>query len=193
VDQKRVESLVNQLMIEGLGLDLSDPNLTQTPERIARMLCNELLSSVGVEPIDLTKSFPNDKRYDEIIMFDNIPFTSVCSHHFLLFPGFAWYLYIPDTLLLGASKPARVIDFFSKKPQLQENLATEVVDHLENAVHPKGSMLVMRAVHGCMSCRGVKTGHDAGMTTSITRGCFRDTTATRMEGLDLIKLSLRFK
>lgn len=193
MDQKRAEEFIHSLMIEGLGLDLSDPNLCETPERIARMLCSELLQSVDEEPTDLTKSFPNDKGYDEIVMLDNIPFTSLCSHHFLPFPGLAWFLYIPNRNLLGASKPARVIDFFSKKPQLQENLASEIIRYIEEDVKPIGCMLVMRAVHGCMSCRGVKTGHNSGMVTSITRGAFREKEATRNEGLSLIQLSLHFK
>jgi GTP cyclohydrolase I len=93
---------------------------------------------------------------------------------------------------MGASKAARIINFFSKKLQLQENLSTEIITAVIKHIEPKGAMLVMRAVHGCMSCRGVKTGSGAGMTTSATRGCFRDNIDTRMEALELIRLSRTF-
>lgn len=190
MDEKKIIVLVEELMRSGLGLDLSDPNLKETPNRIAKMFCREFFSSLEEEPTeDLVKSFPNDKGYDEIIMHDNIPFTSMCAHHFLPFSGLAWFLYIPGNKLLGASKPARVISFFSKQPELQENLSMEVVKFINLIIEPKGIMLVMRAVHGCMSCRGVKTGLSSGLTTSVTTGVFRDNLVTRMEALDLIKLS----
>jgi GTP cyclohydrolase I len=180
-----------ELFLKQMGLNLEDPNLKRTPQRIVKMYNEELLANRNKKPNKkLIKSFPNEKEYDEIILLDNIPFVSLCSHHFLPFPGLAWLAYVPNTRLAGASKPARVIDFFAKKPQLQENLASEVVDYFVQQVQPIGVMLVMRAVHGCMSCRGAKTGDNAGMITSITRGCFRENMETRMEALDLIKLSV---
>jgi len=184
-----VASILNRL-----GLDLTDPNLTGTPSRIIKMLQTELLCNIGKRPEpNMIRSFPNDKNYDEIVLLDNIPFVSTCSHHFLPFPGLAWFAYVPDKQLIGASKPSRILDFFAAKPQLQENLASEVVDYFIEETHPIGVMLVMRAVHGCMSCRGVQTGENAGMMTSITRGCFRENLSTRMEALDLIKLSVALR
>jgi GTP cyclohydrolase IA len=180
-------------MIAELGLDLNDPNLKDTPKRIAKMYQKDFMGNVHKKPsAKLLRSFPNEKEYDEIILMDNIPFVSLCSHHFLPFPGLACFLYIPDKKLVGASKPARIIEFFSKKPQLQENLAFEVVNHFSK-IKPKGIMLVMRAIHGCMSCRGIKTGENAGLVTSITYGSFRDNIETRTEALDLIKLSVALR
>ncbi len=190
--KKELEKCLEDFLTK-LGLDLNDPNLKETPERMTRMYMEEFFKNVESEPYDLIKSFPNEKKYDEIIMMDNIPFVSMCSHHFLPFPGLAWILYIPDTLLAGASKPSRVLSFFEKKPQLQENLAMEVADFFEDDVKPKGMMLVMRAIHGCMSYRGAKTGGCAGLTTSITRGCFRDSAETRNEAFSLIHLSIALK
>jgi GTP cyclohydrolase I len=119
-----VASILNRL-----GLDLTDPNLTGTPSRIIKMLQTELLCNIGKRPgPNIIRSFPNDKKYDEIVLLDNIPFVSMCSHHFLPFPGLAWFAYVPDKQLIGASKPSRILDFFAAKPQLQENLASEVVD-----------------------------------------------------------------
>ena len=187
-----IENLFFQVL-QQMGLDINDPNLKETPARLTKMFQKEFLLNVNKTPDGIIKSFPNEKNYDEIVLMDNIPFVSLCSHHFLPFPGLAWFAYIPDRSLIGASKPSRVIEFFSKKPQLQENLASEVVGYFIKETQPKGVMLVMRAIHGCMSCRGAKTGDNAGIITSITRGSFRDNMETRMEALDLIKLSIALR
>jgi GTP cyclohydrolase I len=178
-------------MLEGLGLDLTDPNLIDTPERIAKMYCNELMGSLNKEAPTL-KTFPN-VNYDEIILFDNIPYTSLCSHHLLPFSGRAWLAYLPDKELIGASKSARLINYFSGKPQLQEKLGVEVVDYLSTEINPKGVMLVMGADHGCMGCRGGKTGFHSGMITSITRGVFREVQSAKEEVMQLIHLSIMDK
>lgn len=181
------------LILKELGLDTNDPNLRDTSKRLSKMFQEFCINEKSL-PKDIIKSFPNTNNFfDEIILMDNIPFVSICSHHFLPFPGLAWFLYVPDKNLVGASKPARILNFFSKKPQLQERLSIEVVNEFEKEVKPKGIMLVMRAIHGCMSCRGVTTGDNAGLTTSITRGCFRDYLETRMEGFELIKLSIALR
>jgi GTP cyclohydrolase IA len=184
-----VEKCMHNLITQGLGLDLSDPNLSDTPKRVARMLCNEFFESLDKLPPKVTV-FPNDKNYDEIIMLDNVPYSSTCAHHFVTFGGLAWFLYVPDKTLAGASKIARIIHYFSKKPQIQERLSREIVDFFVDKVQPKGVMLVMRGTHQCMSCRGVKTGNDAGMLTSVLHGCFKDDPAARDEGLQLIQMSI---
>lgn len=191
MDRSAVEQSVRVLLSKGLGLDLSDPNLLDTPKRVARMFCEETFSSLTGEPPKLS-SFPNED-YDEIILLDNIPYTSTCSHHLVSFSGLAWCAYIPDEELLGASKAARVIDYFSKRPQLQERLAKDVSSYINRILKPKGIMLIMRAVHSCMAYRGVKTGPGAGMLTSVTTGAFRNNLETRLEGLQLIALSAQLR
>ena len=189
MDRVSIAKAACDLVVKGLGLNLSDPNLSNTPDRLQRMYADELCSSLEKESPVLTK-FPNGEKYDEIVLLDNIPFTSLCSHHFLPFSGRAWFAYVPYLSLVGASKVARLIHYYSKKPQLQEALSIEIVDHFIKELHPKGVMLVMRAVHGCMSCRGVMTGFDAGMTTSVLRGCFKEDARTRAEAMALIQLSI---
>ena len=185
MDFKKTKESLEVLISEGLELNLDDPNLKGTPDRLARMY-NELIYDIECPSLTV---FPNE-GFDEIVMLDNIPFTSMCSHHFLPFSGLAWFLYLPDAQLIGASKIARLVQYYSNRPQLQENLSVQVVNHFCKYINPKGVMLVMRAVHGCMACRGVKTGMNAGMTTSVTRGCFREDAAIRMEALNLIQLSI---
>jgi len=177
-----------RIMTEGLGLDVQDPNLSGTPERIEKMY-KEFFRNVG-KPFEGLTVFPNEEGYDQLILLDKIHFTSTCSHHFLPFSGYAWFAYIPNDLLLGASKPARVIEHFATRPQLQENLCHDVVNHIEYKLKPKGIMLVMRAIHGCMSCRGVNQYHGAGMITSAITGVFKESKSAKDEVLDLIKLSM---
>lgn len=184
---KEIAANFHQLMSKGLGFDMTDPNLKDTPQRVERMY-NDLFKNVGKEFSGMT-SFPNSEDYDQIVLMDNIHFTSVCSHHFLPFTGKAWFAYLPDKKLMGASKAARVITHYAAQPQLQENLCQQVTNYIENDLQPKGIMLVMRAIHGCMSCRGVYQYDGAGMMTSSIRGVFKDP-AARNEVMDLIKLSV---
>ena len=182
-----VESLFRKLMEDGLGFDLSDPNLYDTPARVARMYCEEFFRNCKEEFTDF-KAFPNTHEYNQIIISDLISFVSVCSHHFLPFSGQGWILYIPDDKLIGASKPARLIEHYAARPQLQENLCHEVLNSFVSGVRPQGVMVVLRAIHGCMKCRGVRQ-EKSGMGTSAVQGAFKKADV-KAEGMDLIKLSL---
>ena len=176
-------------MREGLGFDMNDPNLSDTPKRIALMWCEELFSSVGCEFGDITM-FPNDRGIDEIIMSDKIRFTSTCSHHFLPFTGDAWVGYLPGSYLLGASKPARIVEHYSKRPQLQEHLTHEILECLEkSSLGARGIIVITRASHSCMGCRGVKQ-QDSGLIVSGIRGEFLQDPDLKLEALELIKISL---
>jgi GTP cyclohydrolase I len=178
-----------KLMRDGLGFDLNDPNLIGTPDRIAKMYCNEWFKGVNSE-FDDFKSFPNTEKYQQIICFDNIHFSSICSHHFLPFSGYAWLLYIPKDTLVGASKPSRLIDHYSSRPQLQENLTHQILNRFVEKIKPLGAMVFMRALHECMRCRGAKQTNNAGMITDAIDGCFFE---PEMENkcLKLIELSLK--
>jgi GTP cyclohydrolase I len=189
INEKMVSFHLREMMIKGLGLDLSDPNLKDTPDRIARAYCREFFAGLNEDKLPKVTTFPNKDNYNEIIMLDNIPFISMCSHHFLPFQGLAWFLYIPKRKLIGASKINRIIQYFAAKPQIQEKLSKEIMDFFIKKMDPLGAMLIMRAVHGCMSCRGVRQGLEGGMVTSAVYGSFHDNIITRNEGLDLIKLS----
>jgi GTP cyclohydrolase I len=175
------------MLTEGLGLDLTDSDLRGTPERVARMYADEFFANnSGKTPKPRIQLSPN-KNYTGIIVRDNIPFVSICAHHLLPFSGVAHLMYIPDKHLVGASKPSRIIQYFAKKPQLQEYLSAEVLDYFCCKVQPLGAMLIIRAVHGCISCRGAKDGNSSGMITSEVRGSFAENLSTRMEGLMLLK------
>lgn len=192
MDINAVEHYFAMLMQVGLGFDMNDPNLIDTPSRIARMYCEELFKNVDKEyPEEDFRKFPNTKKYNQVTMIDNIHFTSVCSHHFLPFVGKAWFLYIPNEYdLIGASKMPRIIEHYAARPQLQENLCHEVIERFVEVMQPKAAMLVMRAIHGCMACRGVNQYNNTGMTSSAIYGGFNDAT-TRSEAMSLIQLSLK--
>ena len=164
----------------------TDDNLKGTPERIAKMWEHEFISHKTKPEM---RTFKN-RKYDEIIMFDNIPFTGVCPHHLQPYQGKAWFLYIPNQVVVGASKPARLIDYYcSKTPELHEDVGIQIMDDFIESVDPVGALLVMRAIHTCMACRGIKTGFSSGMTTSISRGAFRDKLEVRLEAFSLIRFS----
>ncbi len=191
MDLEKTRFYIEKMLTEGLGFDLTDPNLTDTPRRIAKMYTTELFHNVGEEfPEADFRKFPNDKKYDQIMMVDNIHFTSMCSHHFMPFTGKAWFLYIPNEFdLIGVSKIPRLVEHYAARPQLQENLCHEILNRFIDVMKPKGAMLVMRAIHGCMSCRGVKQYNNTGMTSSAIYGSFKQQ-ETREEGMDLIRLSM---
>lgn len=191
MNESLIEKHFQIILGEGLGLDMTDPNLKDTPKRIARSYCKEFFSGLDPSNIPAITVFPNEDKYNEIIMLDNIPFTSMCSHHLLPFQGLAWFLYIPKDRLIGASKISRIISYFSARPQLQERLTDQIIKFFIDKIDPQGAMLVMRATHGCMTCRGIKQGINGGMVTSSVYGSFKELISTRNEGLELIKLSRR--
>lgn len=188
MNKRVIEQAVGSIITDGLGLDLSDPNLVGTPKRVAKMYVDEFFKNVG-KKFSRLKLFPNDCGYNQIILMDRVYLVSTCSHHFLPFTGYAWFLYIPNKKLVGASKLGRMIIHHSQKPQLQEKLSHEILEDFVARVKPLGAMLIIRALHGCMSSRGLKQS-SLGMTTSAVHGMFMCEPSVKQEGLDLVKISL---
>jgi GTP cyclohydrolase I len=171
-------------VMEALGLDLADPNLVDTPLRVARAY-RELFAGLqaGAEPE--LRSFPNTEGYSQIVALTGIPFHSLCAHHFLPFFGTAHLAYLPSDRVVGLSKLARVLEYYARRPQIQERLTEQVIDLLDRRLRPAGTMVVIEARHFCMEMRGVaKPG--AVTTTSAWRGAFADA-RTRQEFLDILK------
>jgi GTP cyclohydrolase I len=175
-------------LLEELGLDLADPNLAETDIRVAKMYL-EMFSGLeaGAEP-EIT-IFPNDEGYRSMVMEKEIPFYSMCSHHLVPFYGRAHLAYIPLDKIIGLSKLARIVEFYAKRPQLQERLTEQVVTYLEEALDPLGAMVVIEARHLCVEMRGVKK-PGAVTVTSAIRGSFYKK-EVREEFLDLLKLDHR--
>ncbi len=173
-DAQLVERMAEHMtgIMRELNLDLDDPNYVETPERVAKMYL-EMFQGLreGAEPKVTT--FPNDGDYNHMVIEKEIPFYSMCAHHFVPFYGHAHIAYIPDETIVGLSKLPRILEFFAKRPQLQERLTEQVAEFLWGRLVPQGVMVVIEARHLCVEMRGVKKS-GALTTTSALRGCFAD-------------------
>lgn len=186
VDTQQLQAIAGHMrgIIEALGLDVDDPNLAGTDERVAKMyleMFNGLRS--GAQPRVTT--FPNDEGYEHMVMERDIPFYSMCSHHFVPFYGHAHIAYVPGDQIVGLSKFSRILEFYAKRPQLQERLTEQVVSFLMNELSAKGAMVVIEARHLCVEMRGVKKAGALTVTSAI-RGLFHNR-PLREEFLDLLK------
>jgi GTP cyclohydrolase I len=145
---------------------------------------NEFCLNVNKEFTEFTV-FPNEKKYNQMITSEAIEFSSICSHHFVNFSGLCWLGYIPDQLIIGKSKISRLVEFYSRKPQIQEGLTHEILNCFVKNVKPVGCIVVMKAIHNCEYCRGARK--HAPMTTSAIHGNFSQI-QTRTEFFQLINL-----
>lgn len=156
-------------IMEDMGLDLSEPSLKETPMRVAKMLINETCNGLFTEPPKIT-TFPIDKNTTkDLVIIRDIPFNSLCEHHFQPFIGKATIAYMPHDRIMGLSKGARVLDYFASRPQVQERLTGEVAEYLFKELNAKGVLVMIQAEHYCMKIRGVKK-HDSSTITTATRG-----------------------
>ncbi|MGE8205681.1 GTP cyclohydrolase I [Heyndrickxia sp. NPDC080065] len=154
-------------IIEELGLDLTDPSIKDTPARVAKMLVNETCNGLFSEPPVIT-TFPLDENTSrELVIIENIPFSSLCEHHFQPFIGTATIAYLPNDRVMGLSKGARVLDYFASRPQIQERLTNEVAQYLFKHLNAKGVFIMIHAEHFCMKVRGVKKHNSSTITTAI--------------------------
>ena len=172
-------------MIDTMGVNADDPQTKDTPRRIAKMYVNELFSGLYTEQPKIT-TFPNTKKYDEMVFLGPVQIKSTCSHHFVPFIGNAYIAYIPDKKVVGISKLARVCKWFMRRPQIQEELTKQISDFLEDILKPKGLAVFIEAQHLCMIARGVEE-YDSKMKTSDLRGAFIKSESTRKEFFDMIK------
>jgi GTP cyclohydrolase I len=174
IDLDAAAEAVASLLV-ALGQDPDDPNLADTPRRVASSY-RELLSP---RSFNLT-TFPNDEQYDELVLARAIPFHSLCRHHMLPFKGLAHVGYLPGDRILGLSKLARVVELFARDLQVQERLTQQIADWLQEQLHPKGVGVILEAEHLCMSLRGVQaTG--ARTITSALKGLVREDPRSRAE------------
>jgi len=173
-EERIIESVAGHMaaIMGELKLDLDDPNYEGTPERVAKMYL-EMFHGLreGAEPKITT--FPNEEGYHHMVIEREIPFYSMCAHHFVPFYGHAHIAYIPEAEVVGLSKLPRILEFYAKRPQLQERLTEQVAEFLWTKLQPQGVMVVIEARHLCVEMRGVKK-PGALTTTSALRGCFAD-------------------
>ena len=176
--------------LDALGFDWrNDPNSTDTPRRVAKAFVNDLATGCYDEPPKVT-SFPSD-GYDGIVSQCNIPVKSLCSHNHLAFTGVAHVAYIPslEGRVIGLSKLNRIVEFFARRPQIQEGLTIQIHNAINEVCEKnQGVAVVIKAQHTCACLRGVK--HDGCyMVTSKLSKDFMDDSKTRQEFYDFIKMA----
>ncbi|GAB3587906.1 GTP cyclohydrolase I FolE [Calidifontibacter terrae] len=188
VDQERAAAAVRELLI-AVGEDPDREGLRETPERVARAYA-ETFAGLFQDPAEvLSKTFSID--HDELIIVRDIEIYSTCEHHLVPFHGVAHVGYIPakDGKVTGLSKIARLVDLYSRRPQVQERLTTQIADALVTHLDAQGVLVVVECEHLCMSMRGVRK-PGASTVTSAVRGQLRDP-ATRAEAMSLMTVERR--
>ncbi|HTO00854.1 MAG TPA: GTP cyclohydrolase I FolE [Microthrixaceae bacterium] len=184
VDLGRIEKAVREILL-AIGEDADREGLMDTPGRVARMYA-ETCSGLHDDPArHLKVTF--DADHDEMIMVRDISLYSICEHHLVPFHGRAHVAYIPNTdgRVTGLSKIARLVDGYSRRPQVQERLTAQIANAIESTLDPRGVLVVIEAEHMCMAMRGVKKA-GASTVTSAVRGVFRDDYAARSEAMRFI-------
>ncbi len=189
-NEEKIETIATHFraIMETLGLDLSDPSLQDTPERVAKMYVNEIFSGLDPENFPEVSFFDNAAKHltgsSQMITL-KVHFISFCEHHFVPMQGYAYIGYLPGDKLIGLSKIPRIVKYFSQRPQLQERLTGQIADSLVELLETEDVAVQLRAKHYCVLARGVED--TEGMTTSqIYLGKFHEEAQLRDEFLRLI-------
>ncbi len=183
INKAKIEKAVASI-IEAIGEDPKREGLVDTPRRIAEMYA-EIFGGIYEDPgEELRVGF--EEGHQEMVILKDIPFYSMCEHHFLPFHGLAHVGYIPSGRVVGASKIGRVVEILAKRPQLQERLTTQIANTIVSVLEPKGVAVVIQAEHLCMTMRGVKK-PGSNIVTSAMRGLFQKNPVTRSEFLSLVQ------
>jgi GTP cyclohydrolase I len=186
IDQEAISKAILEI-ISAIGEDATREGLVDTPARIAQMYA-EVFSGLGRDPREILAVGFEDEKHEEMVVLKDIPFYSMCEHHFLPFHGMAHVGYIPRKLLVGISKLARVVEILARRPQLQERLTGQIADTIMEALEPRGVGVVIEAEHLCMTMRGIRK-PGSRLVTSASRGIFRTYPATRAEFFSILDMA----
>lgn len=180
-----IENLFGAIM-QTLGLDLTDDSLIETPKRVAKMYVNEIFW--GLDPNNFPKCtvIENKMGYDEMVVERDITMMSNCEHHFVTIDGKAHVAYIPKSKVLGLSKINRIVEYFARRPQVQERIAEQVYHALSYILDTEDVAVVIEGVHYCVKQRGVED-HSSFTMTAKLGGCFKTEADCRAEFMSLIR------
>ena len=176
-------------IMETLGLDLTDDSLNGTPMRVAKMFINEIFSGLDPAGKPNASTFENKYKYGEMLVEKNITVYSTCEHHLLPIVGRAHVAYISNGTVVGLSKMNRIVDYFAKRPQVQERLTIQIVRELQKILNTKDVACIIDAKHLCVNSRGIKD-VDSSTVTAEFGGKFKNK-KMRREFLDYIKLETK--
>jgi GTP cyclohydrolase IA len=184
-ERAEVEAAIRTI-IRFAGDDPDREGLVETPARVTRAL-EEFFSGYGEDPAGLLqKSFEQIDGYDEMVILRDVRFESHCEHHIAPIVGRAAVAYVPRGRVVGISKLARVVEAFARRLQIQEKLTAQIANTIDTVLQPKGVAVVIKAVHHCMTTRGVHK-PDSSLVTSRMLGCFRDDAELRRQFLGMIE------
>ena len=187
MDQMQVISESVHRILYVLGLDLKDDSLTDTPSRIAKMYLNDLYWGLDYNNFPKTTVIDNKMQYQNMMLERHISVKSTCEHHLLPFLGEAFIAYLPDEKIIGLSKLNRVVEFFSRRPQVQERLTEQIYYTLVELLGTESVAVVIQAQHSCVRVRGVED-INSDTVTSRLGGAFLDRAALRDEFYQAIRL-----
>ncbi len=192
-DAEKIERIQKNVyeILDTLGMDLTDDSLQGTPKRVAKSFVNELFSGLNPENKPHLSTFDNNYKYGEMLVEKNIVVYSTCEHHLLPIVGRAHIAYISKGNVIGLSKMNRIVEYFAKRPQVQERLTMQVVQALQEALGTQDVACVIDAKHLCVNSRGVKD-IDSSTVTSEFGGKFKNKD-TKREFLDYIKMETKFE
>ncbi|MFS4467166.1 GTP cyclohydrolase I FolE [Maribacter sp. 2210JD10-5] len=185
----RIEDNVREIMLT-LGLDLEDDSLKGTPKRVAKMFVNEIFGGLHPDKKPKSSTFKNKYKYGEMLVEKNITLYSTCEHHLLPIVGKAHIAYISNGTVVGLSKMNRIVDYFAKRPQVQERLNIQIVRELQKVLGTDDVACVIDAKHLCVNSRGIRD-VDSSTVTAEYGGKFKED-AVRREFLDYLNLDTNF-
>ncbi len=185
----RIKESVREIMLT-LGLDLDDDSLKGTPDRVAKMFVKEIFGGLRPELKPKSSTFENKYKYGEMLVEKNITLYSTCEHHLLPIVGRAHIAYISNGTVVGLSKMNRIVDYFSKRPQVQERLNIQIVRELQKVLGTDDVACVIDAKHLCVNSRGIRD-IESSTVTAEYGGKFKEE-AARREFLDYINLDTNF-
>ncbi|HJY11935.1 MAG TPA: GTP cyclohydrolase I FolE [Flavobacterium sp.] len=191
-DDEKIEKIKKDVenILQTLGMDLTDESIKGTPNRVAKMFVKEIFGGLNPSKQPKASTFDNNYKYGEMLVEKNITVYSTCEHHLLPIIGRAHVAYISSGRVIGLSKMNRIVEYYAKRPQVQERLTMQIVQELQKALGTEDVACVIDAKHLCVNSRGIKD-IESSTVTSEFGGKFKDP-QTKREFLDYIKLDTQF-
>ena len=191
-DQEKISLIRDNVekILHTIGMDLNDDSIKGTPDRVAKMFVNEIFSGLNPKNKPKSSTFENKYKYGEILIEKNITLYSTCEHHLLPIYGKAHVGYISNGNVVGLSKMNRIVDYFSRRPQVQERLTLQIVEELQKVLNTKDVACVIDAKHMCVNSRGINDISSSTITSEFG-GKFNNK-QTKREFLDFLKIETEF-